>query len=90
VGTPTFDAANDLTCECNGGQLECSETNIGCGSNCTPPRCPFPVKVGAKCAEPDNSECLLSRSSSDSPDPKRDHACACDDPGPIWRCLPIK
>jgi len=42
--------------------------------------CSQPITQGAPCNQPDNSECVLSDQSA---------TCACDKPGPVWRCLPI-
>lgn len=42
--------------------------------------CGSDVKQGAACNAPDNSECVL---------PDQSATCACDKPGPIWRCLPL-
>jgi hypothetical protein len=86
VSAAWFDPVNEMTCACNGGSWQCSQTQIGCGSSCQPRICAFPLPIGDPCNEPDNSECLLPAGSAESP--TRDMACACDEPGPTWRCVP--
>jgi len=80
-----FDPVNVMTCDCNAGKWQCAQTGIACAGNCQTPVCPFPLPIGKACNEAENSECLLPAGSAESP--TRDMACACDEPGPIWRCI---
>ena len=83
---------NDLVCECVDGELECNQSGVAC-QTCDLPECPLVTAPGLRCTiesddheRPGNSECLLE---ADPPTgPEEDMACACDLPGPMWRCVP--
>lgn len=84
-----IDGINSCVAACNQGELV-----FGCTLAYLPldamPACPTGARHGSICAEPDNGECAI-------PGPNADRArgivdgqiCACDKPGPRWRCISL-
>lgn len=99
-GLTTEDPINPLRCSCENGGWICAQTAMGLSP---PPRpvCPEDLVEGAGCVWIDggvdrtqrarNAECLVlgPRASLDAGvvDGK---SCACDYPGPKWRCVPVE
>lgn len=93
---------NTFQCECENGRLSCSTTAMYCP--CALSVCPREAKDGASCtlsAERDppfqNGQCGRSQNALCAvPGPNADldagrvdgFVCACDNPGPVWRCVP--
>ncbi len=73
---------DDTVGECPLGKFEVGADAIVCCA--VRPKdvtwCGQPINEGAPCNQPDNSECVL---------PDQSATCACDKPGPVWRCLPL-
>jgi hypothetical protein len=81
----TADPFNHRGCECVDGGIEIYQTTIGCGSGCTSTPCDPALVEGGPCSAPDNGECLAWESLVNGEWEGR--VCACDEPGPIWRCV---
>lgn len=75
------DGCNDLQCSCENGVVVCDRTARGCGEPNTVP-CPASLVPGAACGAGSNAECERVTDAGR-------FACACDQPGPIWRCAAI-
>lgn len=76
-----------LGATCAGGKLIFD----GAASRCTypsPPPCAAVVVEGAACHAPNNGECFVPTADAGSGGAIAGKACACDMPGPIWRCVP--
>jgi hypothetical protein len=88
---------NWVTIDCEDGGTRAGITLIGCYGT-TPPICKQPIVEGAHCDDSfhdgggdyfgyDNKECLVPENGTDvSASSIKGKACACDAPGPIWRC----
>jgi hypothetical protein len=85
------DGCNDSSCRCTEGKLHCQSFLVWCGDKRK--SCPLGIAEGDACTpeetpggQPSNHECLFG---SDASGNRASHACACDLPGPIWRCVPL-
>lgn len=95
LGTPHVDTCNTMACYCREGLVRCSHTLAGC-DDIPPTICPADRIEGEACEMVDpqlspvrpyrNGECL---SGGDESGQGATHACACDLPGPLWRCVPL-
>lgn len=95
---------NNLQCECVSGRFSCRSTSAYCP--CELSLCPPEVKAGASCVLSTDrnppftdGHCGRSRNglcavpgpnASVDGGPADSLVCACDDPGPIWRCTPAR
>lgn len=91
--TTAPEACNGLRLRCEDGATMGSMTLVGCKFPFAPV-CTVPVVEGAACEQPlrhgtpTNAECLVPENGQDLDSPIIDgRTCACDFPGPIWRCL---
>lgn len=85
------DSCNDASCFCTEGKIVCHSHLVGCGD--LRKACPLGIAEGDACTPEktpggltSNPECLFG---SDASGNRASHACACDLPGPIWRCVPL-
>ena len=95
LGSTGTDYCNSPTCVCGkDGNLSCIHTLL----ECTPHvirQCPAGTTTGAECIlDPNrsltNSECAVPGPGADLPSGIiNGQVCACDNPGPVWRCLPV-
>ncbi len=93
-GLPTEDPANTLSCGCSVNEWWCGAAFVG--RTRITPICPASATEGAACTwedggdRPRNAECLVL-----GPNAQLDagiidgKACACDFPGPMWRCVDV-
>jgi len=74
----------------DGGVLSFGSTLIGCDAR-PAPICPLDMTPGASCAmEKGNSVCIAKGPGADlEAGVANGSVCACDKPGPVWRCLPL-
>ena len=82
----TADPFNDISCRCANGGIELFITTVGCGGECEAPACDPGVMEGQSCSAPTNGECAASLTDGGVVERK----CACDKPGPIWRCVEVE
>lgn len=83
-------SCDPLGCDCHEGTLRCVEPIAACDLSHA---CPLGIAPGDPCTrdtdpqgKPSNAECLFG---TDPAGKTASHACACDLPGPIWRCTPL-
>lgn len=81
----TADPFNYCSCACIDGRIEVMCTTVGCGGECEAPPCEAGVVEGQSCGASTNGECAASFTDAGHVDRK----CACDMPGPVWRCVSV-
>ncbi|MRG97141.1 hypothetical protein [Polyangium spumosum] len=87
------DFCNGLTCSCGeDGTLTCVQTLLACSPHIIP-QCPAGAAEGSACTmDPNfgNRECAVPGPGADlSQGIINGEVCACDMPGPVWRCIPV-
>ena len=91
IGTERVDSCNQLELRCASGEVAATATAVACPpfELADAPVCPSDATNGAKCtlrpmagspAKIGNGECVLEGSAPTT-------VCACDEPGPKWRCV---
>lgn len=81
----TADPFNDLWCWCADGGIDYAMTLVGCGGGCEAPPCDPGIVEGQSCTTPTNGECAALFTDGGLVE----SVCACDKPGPIWRCISL-
>jgi hypothetical protein len=87
LGTASEGTCAPLDCQCKMGTLKCLSSGVGCTR--LPDACPLGISADDACdlsAELANGECLFGAGQAGV---TATHACSCDLPGPIWRCVPL-
>jgi len=80
------DPFNDVLCRCADGGIEYRTTLIGCGGDCRAPVCEAGTTEGEPCTADTNGECAAELTDAG----RVETVCACDVPGPIWRCANVR
>jgi len=75
---PLLRVGNAFHCSCQNAEFVCGKHALGCDAPDVV-KCPTSLVDGAVCSSLGNGEC-------ERIDAGKRYACACDKPGPKWRC----
>jgi hypothetical protein len=90
LGADRTDFCNGQFCYCDDGRLVCGSSLRACLTKIIP-ECPAGASEGASCEVESNGECAVPGPDADlSAGIINGQVCACDRPGPQWRCLPVE